>query len=114
MKQPGEPSRVSPSRQKSAQKSDGSASGRRKSTRPLIEIGRAKKKADALAGLERWKLRHPEAAAHLLAADVLVDAMRGRSSTWTRVRVNLEHVPEALRPAQEPLDPDEQKLTGWE
>jgi bifunctional non-homologous end joining protein LigD len=114
MKQPGEPSRVSPSRKKGAAKREGSGSGRRKSTRPLIEIGRAKKKADALAGFERWKQRHPEAAAHLLAADVLVDAMRGRSSTWTRVRVNLEHVPEALRPAQEALDPDETKLTGWE
>ncbi len=67
-------------------------------TKPLIEIGRAAKKDDALAGLERWKARHPGAAAHLEPADVLVDAMRGRSSTWTRVRVNLEHVPEALRP----------------
>jgi bifunctional non-homologous end joining protein LigD len=111
LKQPGEPSRVSPSRKKGAGKS---GTGRRQSTRPLIEIGRAKKKSDALAGLERWKERHPEAAHHLLAADVLVDAMRGRSSTWTRVRVNLEHVPEALRPAQEALDPDESNLTGWE
>jgi hypothetical protein len=57
--------------------------------------------------LKRWKARHPEAAAHLEPADVLVDAMRGRYSTWTRIRVNLEHVPENLRPAQEPLDPDE-------
>jgi DNA ligase D-like protein (predicted polymerase) len=120
MKQPGEPSRVSPSRKKGARKAEtggakeDGATGRRKSTRPLIEIGRAKKKSDALSGLERWKARHPEAAAHLLAADVLVDAMRGRSSTWTRIRVNLEHVPEALRPAQEALDPDETKLTGWE
>jgi bifunctional non-homologous end joining protein LigD len=32
--------------------------------------------------------------------------MRGRSTTWTRIRVNLEHVQEALRPAQEPLDPE--------
>jgi DNA ligase D-like protein (predicted polymerase) len=111
MKQAGEPPRVSPSRKKGASKS---GTGRRQSTRPLIEIGRAKKKADALAGLERWKARHPEAAAHLLAADVLVDAMRGRSSTWTRVRVNLEHVPEELRPAQEALDPDEKNLTGWQ
>jgi hypothetical protein len=74
---------------------------------PLIEIGRAKHKDDALAGLERWKKRHPKAAAHLQAADVLVDAMRGRYSTWTRVRVNLQNVPAELRPAQEPLDPDE-------
>ena len=101
-KQAGEPPRVA------ALAAEGAAqpSGRRVPTKPLIEIGRAAKKEDALAGLERWKARHPEAAAHLEPADVLVDAMRGRSSTWTRVRVNLEHVPEALRPAQEPLDPD--------
>ena len=75
--------------------------GRRTSTQPLIEIGRARAKDDALAGLERWKARHPEAAAHLEPADVLVDAMRGRFQTWTRIRVNLQHVPEALRPPQE-------------
>jgi bifunctional non-homologous end joining protein LigD len=74
---------------------------------PLIEIGRAKHKDDALAGLERWKKRHAKAAAHLQPADVLVDAMRGRYSTWTRIRVNLQNVPVDLRPAQEPLDPDE-------
>ena len=65
---------------------------------PLIEIGRAQRKDDALAGLERWKARHPEAAAHLEPADVLVDAMRGRFRTWTRIRVNLQHVPDELRP----------------
>jgi hypothetical protein len=74
---------------------------------PLIEIGRARHKEDALAGLERWKARHADVAAHLAPADVLVDAMRGRYSTWTRIRVNLQHVPAKLRPAQEPLDPDE-------
>jgi bifunctional non-homologous end joining protein LigD len=74
--------------------------------KPLIEIGRAATKDDALAGLERWKARHPRAAAHLEPADVLVDAMRGRSSTWTRVRVNLEHVPARMRPRQARLDPD--------
>jgi DNA ligase D-like protein (predicted polymerase) len=93
-KQPGEPARVRPSR-------------RRTPKHPLIEIGRAQRKADALAGLERWKARHPEAAAHLAPADVLVDSMRGRFRTWTRIRVNLQHVPAALRPAQEPLDPDD-------
>jgi bifunctional non-homologous end joining protein LigD len=101
-KQAGEPPRVQPSRRKGAQKQ----TGRRVPAKPLIEIGRAAKKDDALAALERWKARHPETAAHLQPADVLVDAMRGRSSTWTRVRVNLEHVPQALRPAQEPLDSD--------
>ena len=84
-KQPGEPPRVQPSR-------------RRVSTRPLVEIGRAAHKEDALAGLERWRARHPEAAAHLLPADVLVDAMRGRFRTWTRIRVNLQHVPAEMRP----------------
>jgi DNA ligase D-like protein (predicted polymerase) len=93
-KQQGEPARVQPSR-------------RRVPTRPLVEIGRAQDRDAALAGLERWKARHPDAAAHLQAADVLVDSMRGRFRTWTRIRVNLEHVPENLRPAQEPLDPDE-------
>jgi hypothetical protein len=79
---------------------------------PLIEIGRAEKKADALAGLERWRARHAEAAAHLRPADVLVDAMRGRFHTWTRIRVNLQHVPEELRPKQEALDPNEEPA-GW-
>ena len=93
-KQEGEPARVQPSK-------------RRTSKFPLIEIGRAQRKEDALAGLERWKERHPQAASHLEPADVLVDAMRGRFTTWTRIRVNLQHVPPDLRPVQEPLDPDE-------
>jgi bifunctional non-homologous end joining protein LigD len=101
-KQLGEPDRVTPSRRKGG----GGATGRRVSTRPLLEIGRADRKEDALAGLERWKARHPDVVPHLQPADVLVDSMRGRSTTWTRIRVNLEHVPEALRPPQEPLDPD--------
>jgi hypothetical protein len=88
-------------------------SRRRTPSRPLIEIGRAREKADALAGLERWKDRHPEASAHLEMADVLVDAMRGRFRTWTRIRVNLQHVPVELRPAQEPLDPDENLADDW-
>ena len=79
----------------------------------MLEIAKALKKEDALAGLERWKARHPDAAGHLEAADVLVDAMRGRFTTWTRIRVNLEHVPESLRPAQEPLDPDEDPVREW-
>ena len=102
-KQAGEPPRVQPSRART---------GRRVSKKPLLEIGRAERKEEALAGLERWKARHPKAAAHLEPADVLVDAMRGRHTTWTRVRVNLEHVPEALRPPQEPLDPDAPPR-GW-
>jgi hypothetical protein len=98
---------VAPSRKRTAR----TPAGRRVSTKPLVEIGRAHRKEDALAGLERWKSRHPEAASHLQPADVLVDSMRGRSSTWTRVRVNLEHVPESERPGPEPLDPDEKP--GW-
>ena len=93
-KQPGEPSRVQPSR-------------RRQPVHPLVEVARAQQKADALAALERWKARHPEAAAHLAEADVLEDRMRGRFRTWTRIRVNLQHVPAPLRPEQEPLDLDD-------
>ena len=95
-KQAGEPERVQPSRARAG----------RVSKLPLIEIARAEKKDDALAGLERWKARHPAAASQLQAADVLVDAMRGRYTTWTRIRVNLQHVAEADRPPQEALDPD--------
>ena len=98
-KKKGEPARVQPSK-------------RRVSKHPLIEIGRSQKKEDALAGLERWKGRHPDAAAHLEPADVLVDSMRGRITTWTRIRVNLQHVPVELRPDQEPLDPDEKTLAS--
>ncbi len=80
--------------------------GRRQSTMPLIEIARAKTKDEALAGLERWKERHPAVAQRLEVPDVLVDGMRGRSSIWYRIRVNLQHVPEAERPEQEPLEVD--------
>jgi len=80
--------------------------GRRQSTMPLIEIARAKTKEEALAGLDRWKARHPEVTARLQPADVLVDGMRGRSSIWYRIRVNLQHVPEDARPEQEPLESD--------
>ena len=88
--------------------------GRRKSSVPVIEISRAAKKDEALAGLERWKGRHPEAARLLESADVLVDSMRGRATLWYRVRVNLSHVPEADRPPQEPLDPDYDPWAGYE
>ena len=80
--------------------------GRRRSSVPVIEISRAKSKDDALAGFERWKVRHAGVAEHLEPADILVDGMRGRSSLWYRVRVNLIHVPEDQRPEQEALDPD--------
>jgi DNA ligase D-like protein (predicted polymerase) len=80
--------------------------GRRRSTVPVIEIARAKTRAEALGGLERWKAKHPAAAGALEEPDVLVDGMRGRSSLWYRVRVNITHVPEADRPEQEPLEVD--------
>ena len=73
---------------------------------PLITVAKAAKKDDALAGLERWKERHPEAARHVAVEDVLVDAMRGRYTTWTRIRVNLRNVPKEDRPPEEPPDPD--------
>jgi len=101
-KQPGEPPRVQPSRARRT-----ASAPRRVPAHPLIEIARAWHKTDALAGVERWKARHPDAASHLQPADILVDAMRGRSSTWTRVRINLQHVPDAIRPAAEAPDPDE-------
>lgn len=104
-KQPGEAPRVQPSRAK--------GSGRRQPKFPLLTISKARKKADALEGLERWKARWPEAAPHLTEEDILVDAMRGRSSTWTRVRVNLRHVPEDLRPPKEPPDPDYDPWAAW-
>ncbi|HEX7471576.1 MAG TPA: non-homologous end-joining DNA ligase [Candidatus Limnocylindrales bacterium] len=87
--------------------------GRRRSSIPVIEIARAAGKDDALAGLERWRARWPAVSAALEPADVLVDSMRGRSTTWTRIRVNLTHVPEAERPPQEPLDPDYDPSTEW-
>jgi hypothetical protein len=74
---------------------------------PLIVVANSPDKEAALAGLERWKGKHAEAAEHLAADDVLVDSMRGRSSTWTRIRVNLRNVPEELRPPQETPDPDD-------
>ena len=135
-KQPGEPPRVQPSKRRmpadepaprdptaprgrvgsvapampspSARREDGTAAptGRRRSAHPLIVISQAKSKDEAMEGLERWKKRHRKAAKLLAEDDVLVDGMRGRSSLWYRVRVNLRHVPEAQRPAAEPPDPD--------
>jgi bifunctional non-homologous end joining protein LigD len=111
-KQEGEAPRVQPSKRRAPDvlpaapgKSSG-ASGRRRTTAPLIEVARAARQAEALEGLERWKARHPAAAACLEPADVMVDAMRGRSSAWYRIRLNLRHVPEAERPGQEALEVD--------
>jgi DNA ligase D-like protein (predicted polymerase) len=108
-KQSGEPPRVQPSKRRAAPAADGrpaQRSGRRQSTMPLIEVARAASKDEAMAGLDRWKERHPEVWRCLEPPDVLVDSMRGRSSTWTRIRLNLRNVPADQRPPQEPLEVD--------
>jgi DNA ligase D-like protein (predicted polymerase) len=96
-KMEGEGRRVAPSRAKM----------------PLIVVANSPDKSAALDGLERWKKKHAKAAALLAVDDVLVDSMRGRSSTWTRIRVNLRHVPEELRPTQETPDPDDDPTREW-
>ena len=113
-KQTGEEARVQPSKRRGG--SSGSApspTGRRQSAKPLIEIARAKTKTEAMEGLDRWKARHQDVWPMLEPADVLVDSMRGRSSTWTRIRVNLEHVPQDKRPPQEPLEVDYDPWAGF-
>jgi bifunctional non-homologous end joining protein LigD len=118
VRQQGEEPRVQPSKRRAparareagpAPAAPGNASGatgRRRSSMPLIEVARAATKAEAMAGLDRWKQRHPDAWARLEPADVLVDSMRGRSSTWTRIRLNLRNVAESDRPPQEALEVD--------
>src|SRR5205085_7102076 len=96
-KMEGEAPRVAPSR----------ARKKPRVKMPLLVIANSPRKEAALAGLERWKKKHPEIAKLLAVDDVLIDSMRGRSSTWTRIRVNLRHVPESLRPPQETPDPDD-------
>ncbi len=103
----GEGPRVAPSRAKRG------AAKKPRERMPLVVVANSPSKEAALAGLERWKTRHPEAVQHLAADDVLVDSMRGRSSTWTRVRVNLRHVPEEMRPLGERPDPDEDPTREW-
>jgi DNA ligase D-like protein (predicted polymerase) len=111
-KMEGEAPRVAPSRAVSPHKK--SAGAKKPRTKmPLIVVANSPSKDAALAGLERWKSRHPEAAGLLAVDDVLVDSMRGRSSTWTRIRVNLRHVPEEMRPRQETPDPDDDPTREW-
>ena len=105
-KMKGETRRVTPSRAKSLAKNV-------RTKMPLIVVARSPSKPAALAGLERWKRRHAEIARLLAPEDILIDSMRGRSSTWTRIRVNLRHVPQELQPAQEPPDPDEDPTQEW-
>ncbi|MCX8555790.1 non-homologous end-joining DNA ligase [Mycolicibacterium mucogenicum] len=91
-----------------------SADGRRASQMPLIEIARTKTRDEAMAALDEWRSKHPEAASALEAIDVLVDGMRGPSSIWYRIRINLQHVPEELRPPQEPLIADYSPWVGYQ
>ncbi len=127
-KQAGEPPRVQPSKRRTAAgpkvregivpppapgKTVG-PTGRRRTSMPLVEIARAATEAEAREGLERWKARHPAVWPYLEPADILVDSMRGRSTTWTRIRLNLRHVPEGERPAQEPLEVDYDPWEGVE
>jgi DNA ligase D-like protein (predicted polymerase) len=88
--------------------------GRRRTTMPLIEIARAASEAEARAGLERWRTRHAEIWSHLAPSDILVDSMRGRNTTWTRIRINLRNVPESERPAQETLEVDYDPWAGYQ
>jgi bifunctional non-homologous end joining protein LigD len=106
-KMEGEAPRVAPSRAKTA------ATKAPRTKMPLLVVANSPSKDAALAGLERWKLKYPEAANLLAVDDVLVDSMRGASSTWTRIRVNLRHVPEDLRPPQETPDPDDDPTREW-
>ena len=125
-KMEGEAPRVAPSRAKKKpghpERSEGetpsfaalrTTSKRRVSKMPLIVIANSPDKKAALAGFERWKIRHPKAAKLLEPDDLLIDSMRGRSSTWTRIRVNLRHVPEEIRPSQETPDPDDDPTREW-
>jgi len=123
VKQEGEPARVQLSRRK---REEGSGqvpppapgktvgpTGRRRSTMPLIEIARAATETEARAGLQRWRARHAEIWAHLAPSDILVDSMRGRNTTWTRIRINLRNVPEPERPPQEALEVDYDPWAGY-
>jgi bifunctional non-homologous end joining protein LigD len=126
-KQVGEPARVQLSRRR--REPDSSApkgevpppapgktvgpTGRRRSTMPLIEIARAANEVEARAGLQRWRTRHADIWSHLAPSDILVDSMRGRNTTWTRIRINLRNVPESERPPQEALEVDYDPWAGY-
>ncbi len=120
-KMEGEPARVAPSRAKgtkaakqASKKTTGNKTAAKSRVKmPLIVVANSTQKDEALAGLDRWKKRHPNAAKQLAIDDVLVDSMRGRSSTWTRIRVNLRNVPENIRPPQETPDPDDDPTRAW-
>jgi bifunctional non-homologous end joining protein LigD len=124
-KQEGEPPRAQPSKRRDdggtgtegivpppAPGKTSGPTGRRRTTKPLIEVARAATEAEAMDGLERWKSRHLDVWEFLAPADLLVDSMRGRNTTWYRIRLNLEHVPVADRPSQEPLEVDYDPWAG--
>ncbi len=115
-KMEGEAVRVAPSRARAVAKKSTAKKPTVKKPRtkmPLLVIANSPDKEAAVAGLERWKSKHPEVAKLLAVDDVLIDSMRGRSSTWTRIRVNLRNVPEGLRPSQETPDPDDDPTREW-
>ncbi|HEY7354617.1 MAG TPA: non-homologous end-joining DNA ligase [Terriglobales bacterium] len=112
-KMEGEERRVAPSRARSVKSAAKSLTRKSRVKMPLIVVANSPDKAAALAGLERWKDKYAEAAVSLAPEDVLVDSMRGRSSTWTRIRINLRNVPEAMRPQQETPDPDDDPTREW-
>jgi hypothetical protein len=127
-KMEGEPARVAPSRAKDAKRTTKTATSKTtppresenrktpakpRSKTPLITVANSPDKESALAGLERWKKKNSKAASHLAVDDVLVDSMRGRSSTWTRIRVNLRNVPEKIRPSQATPEPDDDPTRAW-
>ncbi|HKV29928.1 MAG TPA: DNA polymerase domain-containing protein [Candidatus Dormibacteraeota bacterium] len=127
-KQTGEPARVQLSRRRREDRPKASIgevpppapgktvgpTGRRRTTMPLIEIARAAAEAEARAGLQRWRARHADVWAHLAPSDILVDSMRGRNTTWTRIRINLRNVPESERPPQEALEVDYDPWAGYQ
>ncbi|TME85232.1 MAG: DNA primase [Chloroflexi bacterium] len=127
-KQTGEPSRVQLSRRKREDRpvapkgevpppAPGKTvgpTGRRRTTMPLIEIARAASEAEARAGLQRWRARHADVWSHLAPSDILVDSMRGRNTTWTRIRINLRNVPQSERPPQEALEVDYDPWAGYQ
>jgi bifunctional non-homologous end joining protein LigD len=128
VKQEGEPARVQLSRRRRDDRPAASKgqvpspapgkavgpTGRRRTTAPLIEIARAATEAEARAGLQRWRTRHGEVWSHLAPSDVMVDSMRGRNTTWTRIRINLRNVPESERPPQEALEVDYDPWAGYQ
>jgi DNA ligase D-like protein (predicted polymerase) len=127
-KQEGEPARVQLSRRKREDRPPAAKgqvpapapgktvgpTGRRRTTAPLIEIARAATEAEARAGLQRWRARHAEVWSHLAPSDIMVDSMRGRNTTWTRIRINLRNVPESERPPQEALEVDYDPWAGYQ